>query len=152
MDAPDSTVQGAWYELSRAVDQYGQPLALRLPEPRATEAALRFLQKALRRHGLPAMRPLDGSDAHEAAIKRDNEEHGTARAIRQGKYCHHIVEHDPRAVQRVTRPMRGVKAFEAAQDTLGGIALMPMLQQRQMVVEAGDEGHTAAAVCDALAA
>ncbi len=36
--------------------------------------------------------------------------------------------------------MLGCKAFDAAQDTLVGIALMHMSKKRQMVVEAGDEG------------
>jgi hypothetical protein len=55
-------------------------------------------------------------------------------------------------VKRVTRPMLGCKSFEAAQDTLVGIALMHMIQKRQMVVEAGEEGLTAAALFSSLAA
>ena len=44
----------------------------------------------------------------------------------------------------MTRPMLGFKSFAAAQDTLVGIELMHMLKKRQMVVEAGDEGLSAA--------
>ena len=59
---------------------------------------------------------------------------------------------DQRAVKRVTRPMLGCKAFDAAPDTLVGIALMPMIKQRQLVVEEGTEGLTAAELFYALAA
>ena len=43
-----------------------------LTEHRDTEAALRFLKKAIRRHGVPETITIDGSDANEAAIKRYN--------------------------------------------------------------------------------
>jgi putative transposase len=63
-----------------------------------------------------------------------------------------IVEQDHRAVKRVTRPMLGFKAFEAAQATLSGIELMHMLKKRQLMVEAGDEGLTVAEQFFSLAA
>ena len=63
-----------------------------------------------------------------------------------------IVEQDHRAVKRVTRPMLGFKSFDAAQDTLVGIELMHMIKKRQMVVEAGEEGRTAAELFYSLAA
>ena len=119
---------------------------------RDTEAARRFLKKASRRNGLPETSTIDGSDANEAAIKRYNEAHGTAIIIRQVKYLNNIVEQDPRGVKRVTRPMLGFKSFEAAQDTLVGIELMHMIKKKQMVLEAGDEGLTAAELFSSLAA
>jgi len=48
--------------------------------------------------------------------------------------------------------MLGFTSFEAAQDTLVGIALMPMIKNRQMVVEAGEESRPAAALYYSLAA
>ena len=48
--------------------------------------------------------------------------------------------------------MLGFKAFEAAQGTLVGIELMHMLKKKQLVVEAGDEGLTAAELFYSLAA
>ena len=48
--------------------------------------------------------------------------------------------------------MLGFKSFEAAQDTLVGIELMHMIKKRQMMVEAGDEGRTAAEQFYSLAA
>ena len=47
--------------------------------------------------------------------------------------------------------MLGFKAFEAAQDTLVGIELMHMIKKRQMRMEAGDEGRTAAELFYSLA-
>jgi len=101
---------------------------------------------------VPEKITIDGSAANEAAIKSYNAEHGTAIAIRTIKYLNNIVEQDHRAVKRVTRPMLGFKAFEAAQSTLTGIELMHMIKKKQMVLEARDEGLTAAKLFYALAA
>jgi transposase-like protein len=68
------------------------------------------------------------------------------------KYLNNIVEQDHRAVKRVTRPMLGFKAFDAAQDTLVGIELMHMIKKRQIVVAAGEEGLTATELFYSLAA
>jgi putative transposase len=152
MDETYIKVKGEWRYLYRAVDQHGQTIDFLLTEHRDTEAALRFLQKAIHRNGLPEMITIDGSDANAAAIKRYNEEHGTAIAIRQVKYLNNVVEQDHRGGKRVTRPMLGCKSFETAQDTLVGIELMHMLKKRQMRVEAGDEGLTAAERFYSLAA
>jgi hypothetical protein len=126
------------------VDKYGQTIDFLLTEHRDTEAALRFLKKAIRRNGLPEMSTIDGSEANAAAIKSYNEEHGMTILIRQVKYLNNIVEQDHRAVKRVTRAMLGFKSFEAAQDTLAGIELMHMIKKRQRVMETGEEHLTAA--------
>ena len=94
-----------------------------------TEAALRFLTKAIRRHGVGAKITIDGSETNEAAITRYNEEHGTAIIIRQVKYLNNMVEQDHRSVKRITRAMLGFKSFTAAQDTLVGIELMHMIKE-----------------------
>jgi len=65
--------------------------------------------------------------------------------------CNHTIEQDHRAVKRITRPMLGFKAFEAAYDTLVGIELIHMIKKRQLVVAEGDEGLTAAEQFYALA-
>ena len=101
---------------------------------------------------MPEQITIDGSEANEAAIKRYNQEYGTAIAIRQVKYLNNIVEQDHRGVKRVTRPMLGFKSFAAAQDTLVGIELMHMIKKRQLMVEEEDEGRTAAELFYSLAA
>jgi putative transposase len=152
MDETYMKVKGEWKYLDRAVDTYGKTIAFLLTAHRDKEAAWRFRKKAVRRNGLPETITIDGSEANEAAIKSDNAAHGTPIVIRQVKYLHNIVEQDHRAVKRVTRPMLGCKAFDAAQDTLVGIELMHMIKKRQMVVEAGEESLTAAELFDSLAA
>jgi len=146
------TVKGEWRSLYRAVDHHGQTIDCLLTERREKEAALRFLKKAIRRNGVPDTITIDGSDANEAAIQRYNEEHGMTIAIRQVKYLQNVVEQDHRAVKRITRPMLGFKAFDAAQCTLAGVELMHMIKKRQMVGEAGDEDRTAAELFYSLAA
>jgi putative transposase len=143
MDETYLRVKGEWRDLYRAVDKTGQTIDFLLTEHRATEAALRFLTQAIRRHGVPETITIDGSEANEAAIKRYNEIHGTAIIIRQVKYLNNVVEQDHRAVKRVTRPMLGFKLFDAAQATLAGIELMHMLKKGQLVREEWAEDLTA---------
>src|SRR5215831_13059980 len=145
MDETYIKVQGQWRYLYRAVDKHGQTIDFLLTEHRDAEAALRFLKKAIRRNGLPETITIDGSDANAAAIKSYNEAHGTTIRIRQVKYFNNIVEQDHRAVKRVTRLMLGFKTFDTAQSTLVGIELMHMIKKRQMRMEVGEEGLSAAA-------
>jgi putative transposase len=137
-------VKGEWRYLYRAVDTHGQTIDFLLTEQRDQEAALRFLKKAIRRHGVPEKITIDGSAANEAAIQHYNQEHGTLIEIRQIKYLNNIVEQDHRGVKRVTRPMLGFKSFEAAQATLAGIELMHMLKKGQLVGETRAAGLTPA--------
>src|SRR5947208_15145166 len=86
---------------------------------------------------------LETGDAEGAAIRR------------RRKYVNNlnnIVEQDHRGVKRITRPMLGFKAFDAAQSTLVCIELMHMIKKRQLMVEEGNEGLTAAEQFYALAA
>jgi putative transposase len=85
------------------------------------------------------------------SLSTTEEEPGTVRAIRQSKYLINMVEQDHRAVQRVTGPMLGFKSFDVAQGTLAGMERMHLITKRQMVVEEGNEGRTAAEQCSALA-
>ena len=151
MDETYIRVKGEWRYLYRAVDKSGPTIDFLLTEHRDTEAARRFLTQAICRHGVPETITIDGSEANAAAIKRYNEEHGTHIIIRQVKYLNNMVEQDHRGVKRVTRLMLGFKSFDAAQGTLAGIELMHRIKKRQMVVEAEDEGLTAAEQFYALA-
>jgi hypothetical protein len=51
--------------------------------------------------------------------------------------CNHTIEQDHRSVKRITRPELVFKSYAAVQDTLVGIELMCIIEQRQMVVEKG---------------
>jgi putative transposase len=139
MDETYIKVKGQWRYLYRAVDKTGQTIDFLLTEQRDERAALRFLIKAMRRHGVPEKITIDGSEANAAAIRSYNEAHGTAIEICQVNYLNNRVEQDYRGVKRVTRPMLGFKSFAAAQAALVGIELMHMLRKGQMVVEEGKE-------------
>src|SRR5262245_10453622 len=152
MDETYIKIKGEWRYLYRTVDKPGQTIDFLLTEQRDQETALRLLQKAIRRNGVPEKITIDGSAADEAAIKRYNEEHGTYIRIRQVKYLNNIVEQDHRGVKRVTRPMLGFKSFNAAQCTLVGIELMPILKKGQLAGEEGVEGLTPAGQFYALSA
>src|SRR5262249_21462408 len=152
MDETYIKVQGQWRYCYRAVDKTGQTIDFLVTENRDEQTAKRFLTKAICRHGVPATITIDGSAANAAAIKRYNAEHGTAIVIRTAKYLNNIVEQGHRGVKRITRPMLGFKAFDAAQSTLVGIELMHMIKKRQLMVEEGNEGRTAAEQFYALAA
>jgi len=90
--------------------------------------------------------------AETVGAARPAELHPTLTDHAKFVICDHTIEQDHRAVKRVTRPMLGFKAFEAAQGTLVGIELMHMIKKRQMRMEAEDEGLTAAELFYSLAA
>jgi putative transposase len=100
---------------------------------------------------MPEKITIDGGEANEAAIKRYNEEHGTTIVIRQGQYLNNVVEQDHRGVKRVPSPILEFTAFDAAQSTLVGIALIHMLRKGQMDNRVG-HGLTAAEQFYSLAA
>jgi putative transposase len=152
MDETYIRVKGQWRYLYRAVDKHGHTIDFLLTEHRDQEAALRFLTQAIRRHGVPETITIDGSEANAAAIKRYNEVHGTAIAIRQVKYLNNMIEQDHRGVKRVTRPMLGFKSFAAAQATLSGIELMHMLKKGKLAGEDGAKVLTPAEQFYAMAA
>jgi DDE domain len=87
----DIQVKGPWRDLYRAVDTCGQTIDFLLTEQRDERAAMRFLTKAIRRHGVPEKITIDGSEANAGAIRSDIEEHGTAIIIRQVKYISTIL-------------------------------------------------------------
>src|SRR5713226_3507774 len=151
MDETYIKIKGAWYYLYRAVDKTGQTIDFLLTAQRDEQAAKRFLTKAIRRHGVPEKITIDGSAANKAAITSYNEEHGTAIEIRQIKYLNNIVEQDHRGVKRITCPMLGFKAFDAAQSTLTGIELIHMLRKGQLA-GGREQGRSAAEQFYALAA
>jgi transposase-like protein len=62
----------------------------------------------------------------------------------------HTIEQAHRGVKRVTRPMLGFKAFDAAQSTLTDIELMHMLRKGQLA-GGREQGRSAAEQFYALA-
>jgi len=130
-------IKDQWKYLYRAVDQEGQTIDFLLTAHRDQKAALRFLKKATRQHGLPDKITIDKSGANTAAIEALKEETGHAIEIRQNKYLNNLVEQDHRAVKRIVRPMLGFQSFRSAQVTLQGIELMHMIRKGQMITVDG---------------
>ena len=95
---------------------------------------------------------LAGRAATAAASKRSTAEHGTAIAIRQVQELQNIVEQDHRGIKRSPRPMGGCTAVATAQATRVGIALLPRVTTRQLVIAEGNAGRTVAALFDSRAA
>jgi putative transposase len=74
------------------VDKAGATADFLLTARRDRKAALRFLRKAIGRHGVPEKITIDKSSANTAAIVNYNADHGKAVEIRQVKYLNNIVE------------------------------------------------------------
>ena len=98
MDETYIKVKGEWRYLYRAVDKFGQTIDFLLTEQRDERAAMRFLTKAIRRHGVPEKITIDGSEANAAAIRGYNEAHGTAIIIRKVPYLQNVVAQAHRGV------------------------------------------------------
>ena len=99
---------------------------------RDRKAALRFLRKAAGRHGVPQKITIDKSGANTAAIESYNKEHDSDIEMREIKFLNNIVEQDPRAIKRLTRPMLGFKRFWSAAITIAGIEIMHMIHKGQL--------------------
>jgi putative transposase len=125
-------VKGAWKYLYRAVDKAGATIDFLLTARRDRKAALRFLHKAIGRHGIPEKITIDKSGANTTAIVSYNADHGTAVEVRQVKYLNNIVEQDHRAIKRMVRAMLGFKAFWSAAITIAGIEIMHMIRKGQL--------------------
>jgi transposase-like protein len=125
-------VKGSWKYLYRAVDKAGDTVDFLLTAKRNRKAALRFLRKAIGRHGVPEKITIDKSGANTAAIASYNAEHEADIEIPQVKFLNNIVEQDHRAVKRVVRPMLGFKSFRSAAATIAGIELMHMIRKGQL--------------------
>ena len=151
MDETYIKVKGQWKYYYRAVDKQGQTIDFLLTATRDTQAALRFLKKAIAQNGKPSLVNIDQSGANTAGFKQVNRDNTTRITIRQCKYLNNIIEQDHRRIKRLTRPMLGFKNFHAAQRTLAGIEVIAMIKKGQMKTLAGDR-KTPAEMFYALAA
>ena len=132
MDETYVKIKEKWAYLYRAVSKEGHTIDFLLTPTRDRDAAEAFLGKAIRSQGWPEKITIDQSGANTAAIKRYNQTHKTAIAIRHCKDLNNIVEQDHRAVKRKVRPMLGFKSFWAARCTLAGIEVMHALRKGQL--------------------
>ena len=132
MDETYVRIRGQWKYLYRAVEKAGNIIDLLLTAKRDRKAAVRFLRKAIRLHGVPTKITIDKSGANTAAIASYNLERAAEIELRQVKYLNNVVEQDHRAIKRQVPPMTGFKSFWSASATLAGIELMHMIRKGQL--------------------
>jgi transposase-like protein len=98
-----------------------------LSAKRDQKAALRFIKKAIRQHGVPEKINTDKSGANAAGLNAFNENYETDIELRQVKYLNNIVEQDHRRVRQRIRPMLGLKSFMSAAKVISGIEMICVL-------------------------
>jgi len=137
MDETYVSIKGEWRYLYRAVDKQGLTIDFILTAKRDRQAALRFLNKAIKFQKKPSKINIDKSGANKAGIRIYNQENQKRIKIRQCKYLNNIVEQDHRFIKKKIRPMLGFKSFRSARITLGGIETVHMIRKGQMKQRAG---------------
>ncbi|GHO60704.1 IS6 family transposase [Ktedonobacter robiniae] len=142
-------VKGVWMYLYRAVDSQGNTLEFHLSTTRDTQAAQRFLGKALNAShtSIPRVITVDKNAAYPKALNELN----AARAVpascelRQSKYLNNLVEQDHRFIKRLVKPGMGFFSFETAWRTLQGYEVMHTMRKGQVQkVDKGDSLSQAA--------
>ena len=144
MDETYIKVKGQWKYYYRAIDKQGNTIDFLLTATRDTQAALRFLKKAIKENGKPSLVNIDQSGASKAGLKQWNRDHHKCIKIRQCQYLNNIIEQDHRRIIRLTRPMLGFKNFPTAQQRLAGIEVMAMIKKGQMKTSEGNKKSPAA--------
>ena len=118
----------------------GKTVDFMLSEKRDKPAARAFFEKAIGSNGLPDKVTMDKSGANKAGIDTINLHLALLfmlgglffqLTVRQIKYLNNIVEQDHRFIKKITKPMKGFKAFYSAEATLSGIELHYMLRKGQ---------------------
>jgi transposase, IS6 family len=126
-------VGGKWKYLFRAVDKYGRLIAFMLSDRRNTNAAYRFLRKALRAVSdyPPSSITTDKLASYPKAIRRLQNEGLLPKDVahRTSKYLNNILEADHGALKRLIRPTRGFQTMRTAAATLTGFEIMRMIRR-----------------------
>jgi transposase, IS6 family len=126
-------VGGNWKYLFRAVDKHGQLIAFMLSDRRNTNAAYRFLRKAIKAmsHYPPSSITTDKLASYPKAIIRLQNEGLLRKDVvhRTSKYLNNILEADHGALKRMIRPTRGFQTMKTAAATLKGFEIMRMIRR-----------------------
>jgi transposase-like protein len=126
-------VRGKWKYLFRAIDKHGRLIAFRLSDRRNTNAAYRFLRKAIKAMSqyLPSSITTDKLASYPKAILRLQNEGLLSNDVvhRTSKYLNNILEADHGALKRVIRPTRSFQSMKTAAATLTGFEIMRMIRR-----------------------
>ncbi len=121
-------VGGKCKYLFRAVDKHGKLIAFMLSDRRTTNAAYRFLRKAMKMMSAypPSSITTDKLASYPKAILRLQNEGLLPKDVvhRTSKYLNDILEADHGALKRVIRPTRGFQTMKTAAATLMGFEIM----------------------------
>ena len=137
MDETYIRVKGRWMYQYRAVDKHGKTLDFMLSEQRDDAAAETFFKQAVGNNGVPEKVVIDKNGANQAGLLNVNIllwflGFWPLIEIQQVKYLNNIVEQDHRFIKKITRPMKGFKAFHSAAAALQGIEVAHMIRKKQL--------------------
>jgi putative transposase len=104
-------IGGEMRYLWRAVDDEGEVLESYVTVTRDNAAALRFMKKALKRHGSPAKITTDGLRSYKAAM----DELGNAEKQEVGRYANNRVENSHLPFRRRERAMLRFRQMKTLQ-------------------------------------
>jgi transposase-like protein len=126
-------VGGRWTYLFRAVDKHGRLIAFMLSDRRNTNAAYRFLRKAIKAMSTypPFSITTEKLASYPKAILRLQNEGLLSKNVvhRTSKYLNNIIEADHGALKRVIRRTRGFQTMKTAAATLTGFEIMRMIRR-----------------------
>jgi transposase-like protein len=127
-------VKGKWVYLYRALDKCGNTIDFYLSPTRNSDAAKRFLSKAmksLKRWAQPGVINTDKNPSYIKAIAELKEEGKCSAELehRQVKYLNNIIESDHGKLKRLIKPTLGFKSMKTAYATIKGFEVMRMFKK-----------------------
>ena len=129
-------VKGEWLYLYRAVDSAGHPLEFLLSEHRDSQAARRFLTRALEASHtiIPRVINVDQNPAYPKAVDELKAEGQLPQGcqLRAIKYLNNLIEQDHRFIKRLVKAGLGFCSFSTAWRTLRGYETMHMIRKGQV--------------------
>ena len=140
MDQTYIKIKGKWTYLYRAINKSGKTIDFMLSEKRDKAAAKAFFNKSISSNGLSYTVKMDKTGANKAGIDNINLHLALLFMyggifyqidISQIKYLNNIIEQDHRFIKKITKPMKGFKAFHSSEATLAGIELHHVLPKNQ---------------------
>ena len=131
-------VKGQWLYLYRAVDSAGNTLEFLLSQIRDTQAAKRFLARALdaSHTTTPRVINVDRNPAYPKAVDELKAEGQLPQGcqLRPVKYLNNLIEQDHRFIKRLLKAGLGFFSFSTAWRTLKGYETMHMIRKGQVQV------------------
>lgn len=129
-------VKGKWVYLYRALDKCGNTIDFYLSRTRNSNAAKRFLGKALKsipEYSYPTTINTDQNPAYGKAMNelKDRGKCPLDLEHRQVKYLNNIIESDHGKLKRLIKPTLGFKSMKTAYATIKGFEIMRMFKKER---------------------